>query len=220
VASFLILRGRCRKCKAKISSRYLIVEVLTGFLFALFYYVYFVAGAGKPLGVFLIHLILVSALVSASFIDLDRQIIPDRITIGGLLVAPVVSLLYPELHEPIFFDNPNFGSLAACFAGMIVGGSFIFIAGAVGKLVFKKEAMGFGDVKLMGMVGAFLGWQGVLLANLLAPFFGCMVGIPLILKTGERFKRIPYGPFLSLATVCAMLFGQSVINWYVNRFIG
>jgi len=219
VLSYLILQGKCRRCGAEISSRYPLVELLTGSLFALLYFTYFVVESGRPLGVFAIHLVLVSALISASFIDIDRQIIPDRITLGGIFLGPVVSLLYPALHEPVFFKSPHFGSLAASLLGMIAGGGFIFIVGLLGKLAFKKEAMGFGDVKLMGMVGALLGWQNVLFANLAAPVFGCIVGIPMLLKSRQKFKRIPYGPYLAAASVTALLFGDRLIGWYLGALV-
>ena len=215
VLSYCLLRGVCRNCKAKISSRYPLVELLTGSLFALFYFTYFILDK-KPLGVLVIHLILVSALISASFIDIDHQIIPDRITIGGILIGPVVSLLYPELHNGIIFKSAHFASLADSIAGIFVGGGFILIAGLVGKFILKKEAMGFGDVKLMSMVGAFIGWKLALFANLIAPIFGSIVGVPMLLKTKERFKRIPYGPFLSFGTLVAMLLGNWLITSYLN----
>ena len=231
VLSYIILGGKCRSCKEEVSSRYPLVELLTGCLFALFYFMYFVAenkpdliGAGAAVGVLIVHLVLVSALISATFIDMDHQIIPDGISIGGLLAGPVVSLFFPKLHEiypalhegmPFtWFQSEHFGALADSMAGIVVGGGFIFIAGWIGKRIWKREAMGMGDVKLMAMVGSFLGWKAVLFANLMAPLFGCLAAVPLWLRTRERYMRIPYGPFLSLGTIFIMLFGNRFVAWY------
>lgn len=231
VLSYILLRGKCRNCREGISIRYPLVELLTGCLFALLYFIYILVenkpaliGARAAAGVLVVHLALVSALISATFIDIDHQIIPDEISIGGLLIAPVVSLLFPALHGvyPIlhegmpftWFASKHFAALADSLAGILVGGGFIFTAGWLGKRIWKREAMGFGDVKLMAMAGAFLGWKAVLFANLIAPLFGCLAGIPLWLKTRQRYMRIPYGPFLSIGTVATMLFGDRFVAWY------
>jgi leader peptidase (prepilin peptidase)/N-methyltransferase len=236
VLSYIVLSGKCRSCKGEISIRYPLVELLTGCLFALFYFIYIVVenraalvGDRGAVGVLVVHLALVSALISATFIDIDHQIIPDGISIGGLAIAPVVSLFFPALHEiyPIlhegapftWFGNEHFGALADSLAGMVAGGGFIFVVGWLGKRIWKREAMGFGDVKLMAMVGAFLGWKAVIFANLIAPFFGCIVGIPLWLRSRQRFMRIPYGPFLAGGTVVIMLCGSRLVAWYYGLII-
>jgi len=231
VLSYILLSGKCRSCREAISIRYPLVELLTGCLFALFYFIYIplgdkagLIGVGAAVGVLAVHLALVSALISATFIDIDHQIIPDGISIGGLLIGPAISLFFPALHGvyPIlhggrpftWFVSEHFASLADSLAGIIVGGGFIFIAGWIGKRIWKREAMGFGDVKLMAMAGAFLGWKAVLFANLIAPLFGSLAGIPLWLKSRRKYMKIPYGPFLSIGTVAVMLFGDRLAAWY------
>ena len=216
VVSFLLLRGRCRACKGKISIRYPVVEILTGAIYAFLFYRMLVAPGEGHIGVFLVYAVLASMLISASFIDMAHQIIPDEITIPGMMVAPLVSLLYPALHESLFFAEPHLGALANSVAGMAIGAASIYLTGVLGKWAFKREAMGFGDVKLLGMIGGFLGWKAVSLTFILAPILGSIIGAIVALRTRNRV--IPYGPFLSLAALVSMTYGNEVIVWYVSLF--
>lgn len=151
--------------------------------------------------------VLSAALIVSTFIDLEHQIIPDEITLPGIILGVVLSLLFPC----VLGEAGRVHSLLNSVAGVIAGGGGIFLTGILGKMAFKKEAMGGGDVKLMAMVGSFLGWKSALLVFFLAPFFGSVVGI--IVKIKEKKDIIPYGPFLSLAAIIAVLWGERIINW-------
>ena len=213
LVSWFALRGQCRQCGSYISPRYVMVEFLTAVAFALAWWA--MNANGERLPVVVVYLALTAALIMASFIDLELRIIPDSITLGGVLLAPLVSILAPQLHAYEKFgrtymlrpDNVG-GPLGACLVGMAVGAGSIWAAGALGKRLFHREAMGFGDVKLMAALGGFLGWQQILLVFFMAPIFGAVVGIIHMLRTKEH--HIPYGPFLSIAAYVAMLWGDRI----------
>ena len=190
--SYILLRGKCSSCKRPIAVRYFIVELLTAVIFALFYSTF-----GLSLNL-LVFLILACGLIVASFIDLEHKLIPDSVSLGGLALGLVARLVYARAH----FLN--------YLLGAVIGAASIYLIGVLGKAIFKKEAMGFGDVKFLAMIGAFLGWQKVLLVFFLAPFFGAAVGI--VLKIKYKAETIPYGPYLSLATVVVILWGDSIIS--------
>ncbi len=191
IFSFLLLGARCRFCKTRIRIRYFIVEVLTAALF-LILYLYFGLSAK-----FFANLVFASLLIIATFADFEHQEIPDQVSIGGIC-AGVMSSLFTGLTF--------LGSLI----GALTGGAIIYLAGVLGKAAFKKEAMGGGDVKLMAMIGAFLGWKLVILTFFIAPFFGAIVGITLKIRTGQEV--IPYGPYLSLGALIALFFGDAVLR--------
>ncbi len=198
LVSYFILRRRCRYCKSKISFRYFVVELLTASLFLFFY---------KKFGInpkFFIYSALFSSLIVATFIDFKYQIIPDVISVSGIILGIFLSLVFPQLHGRVSV----LAALKDSLAGLLVGGLMIWLTGFFGKLVFKKEAMGFGDVKLMAMLGAFLGWKAVILTYFIAPFLGLVFGIISLLKTKSHY--IPYGPFLSLASFAALVWGNKI----------
>ena len=204
ILSYLTLKGRCRFCKEKISARYFLVEVISAFMF-LSFYTHF--NEFNPL--FLIYIILGCGLVVSTFIDIEHKIIPDEITIYGLFAGFIISMIYPSLHNANSWISSGIDSLL----GILTGGVTIYLAGFLGNIIFRKESMGAGDVKLLAMVGAFLGWQLTLLVFFVAPIFGASVGIIVKLKTKQDI--IPYGPFLSLATFIVILFGDKIINLFV-----
>jgi leader peptidase (prepilin peptidase) / N-methyltransferase len=187
--SYIALRGRCRYCKKSISVRYFIVELLTAVLFVLFYSKF---GLGLDL---LFYLILLCGLIVATFIDFEYQLIPDSVSLGGLALGLIINLR---------------GDFLSSLLGAAIGAGSIYSIGVLGKLLFKKEAMGFGDVKFLAMIGAFLGWQKVLVVFFLAPFFGAAVGITLKIK--YKAEIIPYGPYLSLATIVTILWGEKILG--------
>ena len=225
ILSYLLLRGRCRDCGARISPQYLIVEALTGALFA-FLAVIFIS-RGEPVSCTIIYLVLVCALVVASFIDLKHMIIPDEVTISGLILAPIVSLAFPDLqqfqleaagvHAEAILANARLNALAHSLIGMAVGAGFIYLVGLLGKLLFRKEAMGLGDVKFMGMIGGFFGWKLVMLTNLIAPVYGAVFGLVLLAVKGEH--HIPYGPFLSLSAVTVMIWAPQMMAWIYQHYL-
>lgn len=204
--SYLLLLGKCRHCKAKISFQYFIVEFLTGSMFVLL-----VNKFGFTLDS-LIYIIFTSGLIVATFVDFNFRIIPDEINIGGIILALIFGLAYPQLHNA---DNHLSGLLRA-FLGMIIGGGIIYLTGVIGDFIFKKETMGGGDVKLLAMIGAFLGWQIAILTFFIAPVIGAVVGIIIKLKT--KSSLIAYGPYISLASIIALFWNKQIISWIFYRY--
>jgi leader peptidase (prepilin peptidase)/N-methyltransferase len=209
--SFTLLGGKCRDCRTVISWRYPAVELLTGLLFALLWFRQgALSGAGG--GTVIVMALLASLLVVAGGVDIDWLIIPDEVSIFGLLGGLLAGLLLPELHVGAasyhtlqsLTGYTHLDGLIGSLIGAIGGGGLVFLFGLGGTLIFRKEALGFGDVKLMAMVGAFMGWKVVLLAFFLAPFFGLLYGIPLLISKDEHV--MPYGPFLALASLIVMAF--------------
>jgi leader peptidase (prepilin peptidase)/N-methyltransferase len=200
--SYLALRGRCRHCGKRITLRYFVVELITAGIFLLLFYQF-----GLTL-YFWIYAALCSGLIVASFIDIAIREIPDEISLWGIVIGLILSVIFPQLHGD---GLPRLIALRSSFLGLLAGGGSIYVTGLIGDAIFKKESMGGGDVKLMAMVGALIGWKLALLTFFLAPFFGSVAGIALKIKKGESF--IPYGPFLSLACLISIIWGERIINW-------
>lgn len=198
ILSFLILRGRCRGCSARISPRYPIVETVAGVLPVLMFARF---GAGAE---FYVYWCLSYVLLVLSFIDLDLRILPDRVTLPGIVIGLIVA---PLLHL-----TPGFWS---SLIGAVVGGGALYLVGMLGELMLKKESMGGGDVKLAAMLGAFMGWQMIVLALFVAFFTGAVVGIAVIASKRTDWSRsVPFGPFIALGAVTAILWGGPLIRWY------
>ena len=205
--SLVLLKGRCRNCGAKITPRYFIVELVTG-LFYLWIWFYFGWTVQS-----LICTVLFSLLLVATVVDLEHQIIPDEVSLGGLGAGILLSGLILSLHgETIWWRG-----LVSAVIGALVGGGIIYATGVIGSLIFRRDAMGGGDVKLLAMLGAFLGWKKVILAYLLAPILALPLG--LFLKFVKRTDVIAYGPFLSLAGWMSFLWGDQFIAWYLSGFL-
>ena len=143
----------------------------------------------------------------ATFTDFMHFEIPDEITLGGIAAGIILSLIHPPLIGELSTKAAVLNSLL----GIAIGGGSIYLTGLLGKAAFKKEAMGFGDVKLMGAIGAFLGWKLVLLTFFMAPFFGSIIGIYLKIKHKQDY--IPYGPYLSLAALVAIFLGNEILRF-------
>jgi leader peptidase (prepilin peptidase)/N-methyltransferase len=207
--SFLALKGRCRRCGMTIAWRYPLVEALTGLLFAL---IYWRQAPQAGIGQVIIMVLLASILVAASAIDMEWLIIPDELSFFGLLGGLLAGLLLPELHVgqasyhtfAALTGNAHLDGLIASGIGALGGGLIVLGCAIFGTLLFRKEAMGFGDVKLMAMVGAFFGWKVALLAFFISPFVGLLYGLPLLMLKGEHV--MPYGPFLSIGTLATLIF--------------
>ena len=226
VLSYLFLRGKCRHCQHKISAVYPITEIITGIVFlSLFHSVIVVKG--DLICAYIFYLIFCCLLIVGSIVDLKLYIIPNEITYTGLVLAPIASLLCTGSRNlnraQGYFDNSAnqwMASLQASVLGIFIAGGMIFLCGVIGKLVLRKDAMGFGDVKLMGVIGGFIGWKLAVATFFLAPFFGLLFGIPrIVLKRG---KMIPYGPFLSLAAFICLLFQDvtvGIIDNYLDVYI-
>ena len=198
--SYVLLRGRCRSCKASISSRYFFVELISAvcflILFANFQFSY----------IFWIYSLLAFILIVVTFIDLEFQIIPDRISLVGIFIGIILSVVFPGLMGAITWKWALLNSII----GALAGGGLIYLTGVLGQLAFKKESMGGGDVKLMAMIGAFLGWKLAVLIFFLAPFFGAPIGI--YVKLVKKEDIIPYGPYISLASFVAMVWGHKILS--------
>ncbi len=200
ILSFILLSGKCGHCRARIPPQYIVVEFLTAFILLGLY-----AGYG-PTPKFFAYSVMAGGLVVAAFIDLATYEIPDRISLGGIVVGTALGLAYPSIFDA---DSRGLG-LMRSVAGMLVGGGAIYLMGIAGRLLFRKEAMGGGDVKLMAAIGAFIGWKLVILAFFIAPFFGAILGV--MLKVRENKDVIPYGPFLSLGALLAVFFGDRILQ--------
>lgn len=200
VLSYLVLRGRCRFCKAPIGWRYPLVEILTALILTAFF-----LGFGLT-AKFFAYSVMSCALVVSTFVDFEIQEIPDEISLGGLIVGLLFAFLLPS----IMGSSLRLHALLRSFAGAIAGGGSIFLLGVFGKLAFKKEAMGGGDVKLMAMIGSFIGFKLVLLTFFMAPFLGVVPGVVLKVRNGSEI--IPYGPFLSVAALISLFFGNKILG--------
>ncbi len=197
--SYILLKGRCRNCKSKISIQYPIVEFLTGLIYLIIYLIYGLSIQS------LIYIILSSALIIIAFIDLNQQIVPDVISLPGMVIGFIISFFVPY----ILFTNSALG--------IFVGGGIILIIGLAGSVIFKKEAMGGGDVKLAAMIGAFLGWRYIIISLFLGFFLGALAGIFLILsRIKSREDVVPFGPFIVLGSFITLLWGEKIISWYIG----
>ena len=196
--SFALLRARCRKCGEPISWRYPVVELVTGLLFVL-------AMAERGLTIDLIPaLLLVAGLVAITGIDLDHQLIPDVISIPGIVVGLAVSTL---TGRPGWLDS---------LVGVVIGGGIFLLI-----IVASRGGMGGGDMKLGAMLGAFLGWKLVLVAILIAILAGGVFAIVvLLLRRKGRKDAVPFGPFLALGGVVSLFWGESLLAWYLGTFSG
>ncbi|MDZ4197851.1 MAG: prepilin peptidase [Kiritimatiellia bacterium] len=194
--SFLWLRGRCRGCRAPIAFRYILVEALTAILF-LWVWHRFGWEARTP-----VYWMVASGLILGTFVDFDHMILPDRVTLGGIIAGLALSPLIPSLHGA----TAAWPALRSALIGTAVGLSLLGSVAVVGQWVFRKEAMGMGDVKLLGAVGALLGWQAALFTVIASAFAGSIVGLALIFRGAKGLQsKIPYGPYLALAAMAWIL---------------
>jgi len=197
--SYILLRGKCRYCKGSISLQYPLVEGITA-LSSLSLFLKF----GASLSYF-IYFTFVAALIVITVIDLHHQIIPDVISLPGIAVGLLLSLISPYIT---FFNS---------LAGILIGGGSLFAVATLYQWFFKREGMGGGDVKLLAMIGAFLGWKAVILTILLSSLIGSVAGIIIMVLKGKDFKyAIPFGPFLSLGAVIALFYQNEIIFWYLQ----
>lgn len=216
--SYVLLRGRCRHCGLPISLRYPLVEVMN----ALFY-LWTVLAFGLT-GEALLLMAFCSALIVITFIDLDHQIIPDVITVPGILIGVLIAPFFlSPLDGPLPFGLTRFVPLAwphlvnvlNAVIGMLCGAFPLFAIGWLWEKLRNIEAMGGGDIKLMGMVGSFLGWKGALLTIMLGAIAGSIIGVALIaIKRRESDQVIPFGPFLAFGSVVTAFYGQDIMDWY------
>ena len=203
IISYFFLGGRCRVCKSKISLIYPLVEFLNAVL-----YVFILWRFGfswhTPL-----YFIFCSTLVVISFIDLEFQIIPDKITLPGIPIGIIIgSFLLPDP-----FMRYNILGLKASLLGFVIGGGVYYALALV-----SRGGMGGGDIKMMAMIGALMGWKAVLLISFIGSFIGGLVGIFLMVFKGKgRKTKIPFGPFLALGSVITLFYGEEILYWFLYR---
>jgi leader peptidase (prepilin peptidase)/N-methyltransferase len=220
--SYLLLGGKCRHCKAKISARYPFVEALSALISILLYLKF---GLGLEWFIFLAFS---GAVLVLAFIDIDHRILPDPITLNGIWIGVLVSvfLLRPSpfvtrVFEWIGYDaSPYLIGFVGSLLGMIVGGGLLWGVAEAYLRVRGVEGMGFGDVKMMAMVGAFLGAPLTLLTIMIGSLLGSVIGLLFIQFSGKsREYELPFGTFLGLAAIIAVLYGDDLIRLYVDRLI-
>jgi leader peptidase (prepilin peptidase)/N-methyltransferase len=193
--SYLWLGGRCAYCHVTISWRYPLVELLCGLLYVFLYHHFGLSVES------VIFILLATTLLIVSFIDLAHTIVPDAITLPGILVGLFASLALTSI-----------GIVDAILGLCLGGGLFLLIA------LLSRGGMGGGDIKLIAMIGAFLGWQAVLVTILLGALLGALVGLGLImLKKKGRRDPLPFGPFLALGALIAMVWGHDLFQWYLHH---
>ncbi|HDL65035.1 MAG TPA: prepilin peptidase [Proteobacteria bacterium] len=213
VLGFLLLRGKCRYCRASISIQYPLVELLIGLLFLGVYL--FVLSRGERLILIPFYWYFCATLVILSVIDGEFFILPDWLTYPLVIVGFLLAALYPG-HLGSSTIGP--GMLRALI-GALAGGLSLWLIGLLGKAAFKKEAMGLGDVKLMAAVGAWQGWELVLFAIFLGALVAAVVGITFIVMKKAKFgSKIPFGPYLAAGSLITLFFGWEILFWYLRLY--
>lgn len=199
VLSYVFLRGCCRDCGTRISLRYPLVEILSG-AFAVMTAIRFGFGWTS-----LILYGLIAALLILTFIDIDHRIIPDAITLPGIPIGLAASF------------GPGIVSPVESLLGILAGGGSLFLVAWGYQLIAKREGMGGGDIKLLAMIGAFIGWKGMLFTIFVASLTGTLAGMALIPRQREGMKlAVPFGPFLSVGAIAYLFIGRETITWYLR----
>jgi leader peptidase (prepilin peptidase)/N-methyltransferase len=197
VLAYLWLGGKCRHCRSPISIRYPLIELLT---------------AAMALGLFLkyglttetlVYFVFASVLIVVAFIDIDHRIIPDRISLPGILVFFLAALAIPSMN---WMD---------ALLGIVIGGGSLFMVAAGYHLLTRKDGMGGGDIKLLAMIGALIGWKGVLFTIFVSSAVGTLAGLTIMAFTRQSMKlAVPFGPFLAIGALAYVFFGPQLISWY------
>jgi leader peptidase (prepilin peptidase) / N-methyltransferase len=200
IVSFLALRGRCRTCRAPISARYLAVEIVTAGMFGAAWWYY---GPGPLL---IARLVFGCALITLFAIDLEHHLLPNRITLPGIVIGFVFSA----------FTEPGW---IASLIGIAVGGGVLFGVAEVYYRLRHEEGLGMGDVKMLAMIGAFVGWKLTLVTLMMASLSGTVIGLALIATgRGSMKYALPFGTFLALGAAVATTVGPAMLDWYLRRF--
>ncbi len=198
VVSYLALGGKCRDCRASFSPRYLFVELLTAIVFAI------TAAATPPDLALLVRLIFAALLIPLFFIDLEHQILPDVITLPGVVIGIAASVFLPP-------------GLVASLIGAALGAGILQAIRLVWKRVTGQHGMGFGDVKMLAMIGAFLGWEQVWFVLFASSLAGAVVGVAItVAGRGGMKTKLPFGTFLAVAALIAAWWGEPLVSWYVG----
>ena len=200
VLSYVLLGGRCRRCRKPISIRYPIVELVTAAVFVAHYFVF----GWTPL--LAVRLLFAASLVALFAIDLEHHLLPDVITLPGIVIGLVASMFLPP-------------GVTESLIGILIGGGVLWVIGEAYFRYSGEEGMGGGDVKMLAMIGAFLGWKQVILTLVLSSVAGSLIGLGLIaVKRGGMKYALPFGTFLALGALAASLVGEQIVAWYVGRF--
>ncbi len=202
ILSWLILLGRCFFCKSKISIRYFLVEVLMATFFVIAYQKF-----GLSIS-FYEALIFIFGLVTISMIDFDHYIIPDLFSLSGIVIGVIGALINPDR------------SVIDSLLGLFIGGGFLYLTAYIFYLIRKQMGMGGGDIKLIAWVGAVLGLVSIPFVIIVSCFLGSIVGVLLMLKSGEgRNQKLAFGPYISLAALIYLIWGENLVSIYVNWFL-
>jgi leader peptidase (prepilin peptidase)/N-methyltransferase len=197
VVSWLVLRGRCRGCGAPISPMYPIIEATTGALFGAVMYWY------GPTPLALVRMLFGSAMIVLFVIDLQHRILPNVITVPGTVLGVILSLFLPP-------------GIVAAILGVLIGGGLLYGIGEAYYRLRGVEGMGMGDVKMLAMIGAFLGWQLVLVTIVVASFGGAVLGaLMLATRRGTMQAALPFGTFLAVGAAFAAVAGEPLVTWYL-----
>jgi leader peptidase (prepilin peptidase)/N-methyltransferase len=200
VLSYVVLGGRCRRCRTRISVRYPVVEIVTAALFVLHYSVF----GWTPL--LAVRCLFAAAMVALFVIDLEHRLLPDAITLPGIAAGLLASMFLP----PGFRD---------ALIGTLAGGGVLWAIGEAYYRYAGEEGMGGGDVKMLAMIGAFLGWEQVLVTLVFSSISGALIGvIVLAIKRGGMKYALPYGTFLAIAALMASLYGEQILTWYLGLY--
>jgi leader peptidase (prepilin peptidase)/N-methyltransferase len=223
ILSYVILRGQCRRCGKTISLRYPLIEGLTGVVSLLLYLKF---GLSVEWAIFFVFS---AALIVLAFIDLDHRILPDPITINGIWLGMLASIYLAEpspllsrflRFTGIELTNARAIGFLGSVIGAVIGGGLLW---GVAEAYFRLrgiEGMGFGDVKMMAMVGAFLGAPLALLTIMIGSLLGSILGLVFIRYAGKtREYELPFGTFLAAAGILAVLYGEDLIRWYIDRLV-
>jgi leader peptidase (prepilin peptidase)/N-methyltransferase len=225
--SYAVLRGKCRSCKTHISARYPAVELLTALLFVV------VAWHDGPTAALPFDLVFSAALLALVFIDAEHMILPNAITYPGIVFAVIARVAIPYLTGNPHFDDlgslmhgtlatiPVWSvSLLGAFLGALIGGGSLWLMGWTWEKLRGVEAMGLGDVKMMFMVGAYLGWRLTILTIFFGVLSGSIIGILLMLRQGRRNMQmlLPFGIFLGIGAIAALLVGSHIVEWYAGQY--
>lgn len=200
IVSYMILKGKCRYCNSPISFRYPLVEALTGFIAAALVLKFDLSAPA------LFYSVFISVLIVISFIDMDSQIIPDIISLPGIIIFASSPFFLPEM------------SFKETITGIIAGGGSLYLIGLFYYLIRKQEGMGGGDIKLLAMIGAATGWKGVLFTAFTGSLLGTIAGIitMVVTRVADIKLKIPFGPYLSAGAIIYIFFGKQLIAWYLG----
>jgi leader peptidase (prepilin peptidase)/N-methyltransferase len=200
IVSYAMLGGRCRRCRERIGLRYPAVELITLGVFVLHYLVF------GPSALLAVRLLFACALIALFAIDLEHKLLPDAITLPGVAAGLIFSLVLPP-------------GVVNALIGALVGGGVLWLIGEAYYRFSGQEGMGGGDVKMLAMVGAFLGWKLVIVTLFLSSILGSLIGMAVIAtRRGGMKYALPYGTFIALGALVASLYGDQIVDWYVGLY--